>query len=403
MVWRPALSGHVLREYYLHMARAARLWVPQVAEDVVRREAWIDTLRVAVIVGVIGSHVSLIYALDVGWYYAERTASEIAKAVLAGVFSPGLLFAMGLLFFVAGLFTPPALERKGAHRFVIDRLRRLGIPTAAYLFVVNPAMNFFGDHAMGEGETVADYFRRTYWDDVELGVAWFMAALLAFSLVYVAWRSRHPVQSERLAPLRRSDLVKVGVFIAVASFVVRLEFPVLGGDEALGLNLWEYPQMSALFALGVIAQERGWLTDGLSPQLRRTCGWAAAFGFLLAILAGVGITITDNPDPFLGGLRFEAMLIPLIEATLALGMSLWAIDWFRRRGNRGGPLLSSLGGASFAAYLVHAPITILLAIALRQVGVPAELKFLIVFGLGVAASFGLGWLFTGSRVAGRIL
>ena len=80
---------------------------------------------------------------------------------------------------------------------------RLGIPTAANLFVVNPAMNFLGDRAIGEGETVADYFRRSYWDDVELGVAWFMAALLMFSLVYAAWRSRHPAATEHISPLRR--------------------------------------------------------------------------------------------------------------------------------------------------------------------------------------------------------
>jgi fucose 4-O-acetylase-like acetyltransferase len=376
---------------------------PAVAQEAVGREAWIDNLRVAVIVGVIGSHVSLIYALDVGWWYEERTASEVAKAVLAGVFAPGLLFAMGLMFFVAGWFTPPAFERKGARRFVIDRMWRLGVPTVAYLFVVNPAMNFFGDRAMGQGETVADYLRNTYWYDVELGVAWFMAALLAFSVVYAAWRWRHPMKTGHITPLRRSDLVKAGVFIALASFLVRLEFPVLSGDMAWTLNLWEYPQMSALFALGILARERGWLSDGLSPQLRRTCGWAAVTGVVLAVLLGVGITVTDEAEPFLGGFHLEATLIPLVEATLALGMSLWAIDWFRRRANRDGSLVAGLGRGSFTAYLVHAPVTILLAIALREVAVPAELKFLTVFALGALASFGLGWLATRQRVTGRIL
>jgi hypothetical protein len=383
------------------MTHSASPLASAVDQDTGGREAWIDNLRVAVIVGVIGSHVAVIYALDVGWYYAERTASEVAKAVLAAVFSPGLLFGMGLLFFVAGLFTPPALVRKGSRRFLIDRLWRLGLPTVAYLFVVNPAMNFFGDQAQGEGETVADYFRRTYWDDVELGVAWFMVALLVFSLVYAAWRARYR-PTGRSAPLRRRDLVQVGVFIAVASFLVRLEFPVLSGEE-LDLNLWEYPQMFALFTLGILARERGWLDHGLSPQLRRACGWAAAVGALLAMVAGAGIAISDDAEPFLGGWRLEATLIPLIEATLALGMSLWAIDWFRRRANRAGTLVRGLGRGSFAAYLVHAPLTILFAILIRNVEVPAELKFLTVFALGVIASFGLGWLATRSRVTGRIL
>ncbi|HEX6219664.1 MAG TPA: acyltransferase [Acidimicrobiia bacterium] len=368
-----------------------------------RREGWIDNLRVAIIVGVIGSHVSLLYALDVDFYYQERTAGEAARAVLGGIFAPGLLFGMGLLFFVAGWFTPPAFGRKGARRFLLDRLWRLGVPTAVYFFVINPAMNFFGDHGMGEGQTVADYFRLTYWDDVDLGVAWFIAALLAFSLAYAAWRWRHPVRTEGMMPLRRSDLVRVGLFIAVASFLVRLQFPVLGEEDVWTLNLWEYPQMLALFALGVFARERGWLSHGLSLQLRRTCGWAAAVGVVLATLVGVGITITDDPEPFLGGWRFEATLIPLVEATLALGMTLWLIDWIRRRANRAGALVEGLARASFAAYLLHAPIIILVAITLREVGVPAEVKFLIVFGLGVVASFGLGWVSTRSRVAGRIL
>jgi fucose 4-O-acetylase-like acetyltransferase len=360
-------------------------------------------MRVAIIVGVIGSHVAVIYALDVGWWYEERTAGEVATAILAGVFAPGLLFGMGLMFFVAGWFTPPALERKGARRFIVDRLWRLGIPTAAYLFVVNPVLNFLGDRAMGEGEAFADYLRLTYWDDVELGVAWFLAALLFFSLAYAAWRTRHPVQPGAATPLRGGDLVKTGAFIAVASFLVRLEFPVLGGDVPLALNLWEYPQMAALFALGVLARERGWLSSALSPRLRRACGGAAVLGIVLAGLVGVGIAITDEPDPFLGGLRIEATLIPLIEAIVAVGMSLWLVDWFRRRGNRAGALVSGLGRASFAAYLLHVPITILLAMALRDVRVPGELKFLAVFALGLIGSFALGWFFARSRGAGRIL
>jgi hypothetical protein len=38
----------------------------------VARRAWIDNLRVAVIVGVIGARVAIMYVLDVGWYYGRR-------------------------------------------------------------------------------------------------------------------------------------------------------------------------------------------------------------------------------------------------------------------------------------------------------------------------------------------
>lgn len=103
------------------MTQTAPARGPAVSDRASRRATWIDNLWVAIIVGVIGSHVSVIYALDVGWWYEERTASEIAKAVLAGVFAPGLLFGMGLMFFVAGWFTPPAFERKVVEDVLVSR------------------------------------------------------------------------------------------------------------------------------------------------------------------------------------------------------------------------------------------------------------------------------------------
>lgn len=367
------------------------------------RQAWIDNLRVVIVVGVIGAHVSLIYALDVGWYYEERTASALARAVLAGVFAPGLLFGMGLLFFVAGMFTPRALAHKGPRRFVVDRLWRLGIPVVAYLFVVNPAMNFLGDRATGSREGVADYFRRTYRHDIELGVAWFIAALLLFSVAWAGWRSRHPARPDGVEPMRRSHLVRGVAVIAAASFAVRLVLPYLATGAMLGLNLWEYPQMMTLFVLGAMAEERGWLVGGLSADLRRTCGRAAGLSVVSAVIVAVAITVGDDPDPFLGGLRLQAAIIPIVEGTIAVSMSLWAADWFRRRWNRTAAMPRVASRASFAAYLLHAPLTVILAVAGRDVGVPAEIKFVVVFSLGVVVSFALGWLVTRSAVVARVL
>ncbi|MFZ1489278.1 MAG: acyltransferase family protein [Ilumatobacteraceae bacterium] len=367
------------------------------------RQAWIDNLRVAVIVGVIGVHVALIYALDVGWYYQERTASTAAKVILAAVFAPGLLFGMGLLFFVAGMCTPRALAAKGPRRFVVDRLWRLGLPIVAYVFVLNPAMNFVGDRVIGTTESVSEYFRLSFWSDVEFGVAWFITALLLFSVGFAAWRSRHPAAVQDAVPLRRQDLVWAMVFVAVASFAVRLVWPFLGTDALAGFNLWEYPQMVALFTLGVLAAERSWLAEGLPAELRRFCGRAAAFSLVAAMIVAVGITLTEEPDQFLGGLHLQATIIPVIEAVLAVSMTLWITDWFRRRWDRASELTRAAASASFAAYLLHAPITIMLAAGLSDVGVPAELKFLAVFAATVLASFGLGWLLTRSHVGGRIL
>ena len=121
------------------------------------------------------------------------------------------------------------------------------------------------------------------------------------------------------------------------------------------------------------------------------------------MLAGVAVATSDDPDPFLGGLHLEATLVPLVEATLALGLSLWLVDWFRRRTTRAGRLVHGLGQASFTAYLVHVPITVLLAIALRGVGIPGELKLVLVLVSGLVSSYGIGWAIGRTRRSGRIV
>lgn len=43
------------------------------------RLAWIDNLRVALIVGVIAAHVATAYIIDFDWYYMERGPSQSAR------------------------------------------------------------------------------------------------------------------------------------------------------------------------------------------------------------------------------------------------------------------------------------------------------------------------------------
>jgi hypothetical protein len=55
---------------------------------------------------------------------------------------PFAMFVMALFFLVAGLLTPASLDRKGPRRFTRDRLIRLGIPLATFMFVLWPLMTY---------------------------------------------------------------------------------------------------------------------------------------------------------------------------------------------------------------------------------------------------------------------
>ena len=378
--------------------------VPQRAETAVRvplaRHSWMDNLRVAVIVGVIITHVATAYVLDSDWYYEERTAHAVTEAVVASAILPAALFGMAALFLVAGWLAHRSLVRKGSGRFVLGRLTRLGVPLVIFTTLVGPLTSVVGGWAEGEpgsGDLGSMFIGEVR--DLDTGPTWFLAALLVFSMAYAGWRRGHPIRTSP-TQLRARHLALAAAAIILGSFVVRLAWGV-ESDTPFGLNLWEWPQMATMFAFGVVAGERHWL-EPLPVWIAPSCGRATVAGLVglvgLAAIAG----LTGDTEAFAGGWHVQALAAATVEATIAVAASLWAVTWFIRRWNTGGPAAGLLGRASFAAYLAHAPVVVLLSAALSSVEVVAEVKFGMVAVVGVVVSFSLGWLATRRRRADRL-
>ena len=72
--------------------------------------------------------------------------------------------------------------------------------------------------------------------------------------------------------------------------------------------------------------------------------------------------------------------------------SVWLLAVAQQRLNRKPRLGPALSRSAYGAFMVQAPILFGLAVALRPIDVPAELKAIIVAGVGAAASFALAWL-----------
>jgi hypothetical protein len=361
-----------------------------------------DNLRVVVIAGVIVEHVATAYVLDIDWYYEERSSNAVTEAIVGAAILPAALFAMAVLFLVAGLLSAQSLARKGPWLYVRDRLLRLGAPLVAFTFVVGPLTSLVGQRA--EGDSSADdvgSFLIAKMQDADTGPMWFVTALLVFSIAYGSWRWARPAGLTASGPLRPGHLVAAAAAIVVGSFVVRLKWPFTA-DTPFDLNLWEWPQMATLFALGALAGERGWL-DPIPDWLWRGCGRASIVGALglLFVVAAVGLAGDD--EPFLGGWHLQALAEPTAEATIAVAMSFCLVGWFARRWNYQGTLARSLGRASFAAYIIHPPVLVLLSVGLSSVTVAAEVKLVAVSVLGVATSFMLGWYMTKVRPLARVL
>ena len=155
------------------------------------RLAYLDNLKVLLVVGVIAVHTAIIYEVD-GSFYLEDYDSMVDVSVgLLTIFTGvGFLFGLGAFFLIAGRLSGPSLDRKGPRRFVRDRLLRLGIPVLFYVALIAPVMEYV--KYRDEGGT--DGFLTIAGDRLgsRPGPTWFLEALLVFSLAYALLRALRP-------------------------------------------------------------------------------------------------------------------------------------------------------------------------------------------------------------------
>lgn len=366
------------------------------------RLTYLDNLKVVLIATIIALHGILGYTgtLEV-WTYTELrevTLNPAVEVTLLVFVSPFGFFLIALLFLVAGLLTPTSYDRKGTRRFVLDRLLRLGVPFVAYVFVVQPVATYAVEHPLGDAPG-------SFWQEylgaerqIDTGPLWFVGVLLIFSLGYAAWRhwgrptgGRHAGTLRLARPVTLRTLVLLAAVVAPSSFLVRLVYPY--GSEAgfSDLNLWEWPACLAVFGTGVVAARQGWLESVPADVARRsrTVTLVAVAG-MTALLAVAGAT--DSAEDAFGGLHWLGVVFVVIEAMLTVFGSVWLLSVAQhrlRRHHRFGPALSR---SAYAAFMLQTVFLLALAMALRPIDVPAEVKALLVAVGGIVTSFGAAWL-----------
>ena len=383
------------------------------------RVAYLDNVKLLFIAG----HGALAYStLESAWPYQDIQEVQLGTAadlVLLMAVIPAALFAMGLFFLISGLVTPRSLARKGPTTFARDRLIRLGVPLALWTPIAWPGAIWISHEAAGDP--------RSFWDQLlvdsdpflDPGPMWFVEVLLIYSLAYAAWRgwrgrrttaiAREPdvAPTRRGTPLSGRTLVLLAIGISVATVLVRPVFPITSAQIGQ-LKLFQWPQFAAMFGLGIVAAQRGWLTR-VPTRIRRGCGLAAlggvaAFFSLFGITAAVG---TDEDVVYDTGVHWAPVLLALIEGPIAVGASVWLLALAQRHlDRRPGPFLQAMARSAYAAFVVQGVVLIALMVAMRPIAVPAEIKALTVAGLGVLGSFAVAWLLvsgTPTRKASRLV
>jgi surface polysaccharide O-acyltransferase-like enzyme len=106
---------------------------------------------------------------------------------------------------------------------------------------------------------------------------------------------------------------------------------------------------------------------------------------------------------FLGGGDWHSAVYALWESTFALGMCLGLITSFRRFSKRSGRLGEFLSQHAFTVYVVHAPVIVLLALAVRGIHPEQLIKFGLVAAIGVPLCFAVVFLVRKIPFASEIL
>jgi glucan biosynthesis protein C len=372
------------------------------------RLLYIDNLRTMLITMVILVHLAVTYGGEGSWYYKEGRADLPTATVLSTHNAISQSFFMGLLFLLSAYFTVASYDRKGPGPFLRDRFLRLGIPLLIFEFLIQPFLIYV--LAKGGIIDLQQPFGRwliAYYTSFHLGSGplWFVEALLIFNVLYVAWRRfRKPLPAAPGALPRPIVILVAALLLGVLSFVVRLRFPVNWAFGPLNLQLAFFVQYIAMFIVGVIAYRRDWL-ERLPTTMAVRCSVLAGLLIVvvLPLLFFLGGAVNGQTWRYLGGAHWQALAYALWEQSFAVVIMVALIVLFRERFNGQGRLARVASSSSYTVYIIHAPIIILFALALRSVHLYPLLKFALVALAAVPVTFALANVLRQLPLACRIL
>jgi len=359
---------------------------------------YIDNLRTMLITFVILLHMGITYGAEGSWYYKESgETSTIIFVIMMFVAAIGSAFALGLFFMLAGYFTPRAYDRKGPNRCLLDLMKRVLIPLALYQIFIFPLIRY--------GVRVNDGFQGTLWqhltehfgelETIADGPVWFLLTLMIFSLLYAFWQMISTAGENRQVSVPSNEAIALfALAVGLVTFLVRLWLPVGIFYEPLHQEFAHYPQYIAMFAVGTLAYQHGWLANFTDSQAR-LWHWVALICILTlpGIVVAAGAMTGQLDERGAGGWNWISFSYSLWEGFTCLAFSLITLTWYRRRFDRQGWLAAKMTNATFTAYIIHPVIIVPLALSLSGITMNLGLKFIIVAPLAVALTYFVSYYF----------
>lgn len=344
-------------------------------------------------------HLAVTYTWSQGWYYHEPLGEGAAFHVLSVFIMLTQAFFMGAFFLIAAYFIPGSWERRGAASFVGERLLRLIVPLIVYRFVLAPTTSLaVGWFAYDLPPTVAGY-----WLANSPGPLWFLELLLVLTMAWVVWRRFRPEGLPAIAwspaPPAWPGVAIFTLLLGLGSWLFRIRVPVYSYIDWIDFPTPAFlPQYVALFVVGLVAHRRNWFA--VIP------GWMGLAGLVALVTASCTLLPLSMVGPDLswtGDGTPQSLAFSLWEAIFCVGTCLALLAFFRSRCDWQGPSLRWLSSENYAVYVIHAPVIVLIALALMPLDLPILAKLTIAIATGIPLCYLVAWLLRRIPGVARVL
>lgn len=371
-----------------------------------KRLYYLDNLKIFLVILVITHHVGQAYGPTGGfWQYTSSLHENISWLGL--FFAVNAAFFMGLFFMISGYFFPGSYDRKGAAKFLTDKLVRYGIPVLAVFFIMSPLEMYF--HYMNYTANVNlnffDYFIRIYlgiggkpdgfissigFPEMNFGHAWFIEHLLVYSILYVGIRQLIRVDiwgKFKIMKMREYVLIfTLGLVIAIVSKVVRIWYPIDKWIALFGFiqsEIAHLPQYITLFIAGMVAYRLNWF-----EKFSKHKGYII---LTMGLVMALGIyTIRMLPDAMRSFIWDKWVGY---ESLMAVCLCFGLVVLFREKINITNKVMRWLSDNSYAAYIIHFPVVLTIQYMLDKVVIFGALgKFITVSILSISITYMLSYL-----------
>jgi surface polysaccharide O-acyltransferase-like enzyme len=349
---------------------------------------YIDHLKVLLTILVILHHSFITYGASGGWYYTQKTTKMGALIPMTMFVAINQAFFMGFFFFLSAYFVGPSFNKKGAAKFVSDRLVRLGLPLVFYSFILSPLLSYLVYYfAEGNHITYLQYLGGFHpW--IDFGVLWFVAALLLFTLIYVLWRLFiKNASSKNMSAPSTGKIILTAVVVGAVSFFVRTVFPTGWVLKPLGFQLAHFSQYISLFIFGLIAYKNNWRNVLSVKTGKQMLALVVLLILFFPAFYVIKLKLNMPLDWYSGGWHWQSLLYAVWEQVIGFSIITTLLCYGKRVWNKSSALLNKLSRYTFAVYIFHPLVLISLSLAVRNWAIEPALKLLVVGPLAVVGSF----------------